>query len=201
MLCSYTHFKGSSSFWHVAPSAVVLAAGHSAVAAPSQVLAFLKALHQLLRCWSPEDDQGGSDPDLWASRRHPPLQHDEGKVCTAPSYHLCVSAAGQKSTSHQTRLWRNLPRSVPGRADTAGPVWKDRYTVQHHSTTDHTNLQTETHRDPHLSLGWDGAEPQGRNQFHHQHHTRWKHWWLPRCVKMISGTFLSGVVQIVNMFY
>lgn len=49
MLCSYTHFKGSSSFWHVAPSAVVLAAGHSAVAAPSQVLAFLKALHQLLR--------------------------------------------------------------------------------------------------------------------------------------------------------
>lgn len=30
---------------------------------------------------------------------------------------------------------------------------------------------------------------------------RWKHWWLPRCVKMISGTCLSGVVQIVNTFY
>lgn len=162
------------------------------------------------RCWPPEDEQGRSDPDLWSSRWYSPLQQHERKVrpCgswerpsflhflrdiavlavaahifqvySAPSDHLCVSAAGQNSISHQACGWRryvhdrndvlvpvmdpspqellillcSLPGSLPWRVDPVGPVWEDRCTLQHLSTANYAHLPTTPQRDPHISLWW-----------------------------------------------
>lgn len=62
----------------------------------------------------------------------------------------------------------SLPRSVPGGADAVGPFWKDRFAVQHHSTANHTHLQTEVQRDPCLSL-WRGIHPSLISTTHFQY--------------------------------